>query len=108
VSRSDSTTCIILEGVGTFVCLIDIDELQDYEKTLPLDLDRITPLRMKRPPNSSDNTSEITQFDRTFLFQRLIQSKYTKINFELQNAVDVAKTYYETAKKNYNQVKKCP
>ncbi|OQR83883.1 hypothetical protein ACHHYP_14158 [Achlya hypogyna] len=79
-SRADSLTCILLEQVGTFVCLMPRDELCAYEATL-----------------------EAAAPQAAFTFEAQLAERHAKLTAELEKAVTAAQKYVVSATKSWQQ-----
>ncbi|KAF0685143.1 Aste57867_22914 [Aphanomyces stellatus] len=95
-ARADSITCLLLEEIGTFVCLLEHDEVDALEATLGAD-DRVP------PASPSDKTRRHADAPR-FHWHATVQFRHAKLKQELENAARAAEKYVAMAAKTLDQL----
>ncbi|RHY55051.1 hypothetical protein DYB26_005911 [Aphanomyces astaci] len=95
-ARSDAITCMLLEQLGTFVCLLEEAEVRAVEASLPSDeLPRL------------DDPSIMWKVSPTlppFAFTAMLHLRHAKLRTELEHAVVAAEKYVVMATKTLEQV----
>ncbi|RQM19696.1 hypothetical protein B5M09_010996 [Aphanomyces astaci] len=95
-ARSDAITCMLLEQLGTFVCLLEEAEVRAMEASLPSDeLPRL------------DDPSIMWKVSPTlppFAFTAMLHLRHAKLRAELEHAVVAAEKYVVMATKTLEQV----
>ncbi|RHY82842.1 hypothetical protein DYB35_008545 [Aphanomyces astaci] len=95
-ARSDAITCMLLEQLGTFVCLLEEAEVRAVEASLPSDdLPRL------------DDPSIMWKVSPTlppFAFTAMLHLRHAKLRAELEHAVVAAEKYVVMATKTLEQV----
>ncbi|RHY32741.1 hypothetical protein DYB32_002286 [Aphanomyces invadans] len=93
-ARSDSITCMLLEQIGTFVCLLEDAEVRHLEAALP-------------PEDVAPTDSHTNPNDPTvppFAFSAMLQLRHAKLRAELEHAVVAAEKYVNMATKTLDQL----